>query len=178
MKSVFATTCLAFCLLAFVTAAGAQEIVNFSDLPLVSVPAPMPSGYGQLEWSNFFYVDPFTWSDSGPGFQLGVQKRDVAFIGSRYCRLIGYACFGTLSHPIGFQLVSATIAGGSGPTTFTVTAYNHGNYVGAANYFATTQLQTIQLPQQWGPVTELVFQVFGASGHLAVYEVRAYTLGG
>ena len=60
-------------LLALAIGANAQQLVNFSQLPLISSPSAMPNGYDQLNWGNFFYVDPFTWSGAGPGYQLGAQ---------------------------------------------------------------------------------------------------------
>jgi len=177
MKSLIATSCLALCLLALATGVSAQEKITFADLPLVSLPSPMPTGYGQLGWSNFYYVDPYNWPSSGPGFLLGPNNQDVAFVGSRICRLIEYACFGTISYVQGFELVSARVAGGMGPTAFTVSAYNNGTFLGSANYIITSQMQTLQFPAQWGIATQVVFQVLGASGHLVVYEIDVYTLG-
>ena len=177
MQRVLSIACLMLCLLALTAGAAAQEDVNFANLPLVSAPMPMPSGYGQFDWNNFFFVDPYTWSGASPGDLLGPSKQDIGFIGSRVCRLVNYACFGTLTHQPGFQLVNATVAGGNGPTAFTVMAYNNGNFVGQANYFVTNQLRTITFPQQWGTVTEVVFQVSGAASQLAFYDIRAYTLG-
>src|SRR5262249_5844394 len=97
MKGFSSIATLIPVLLALMASAKAQQNLNFADLPLVSVPSPMPNGYGQLQWSNFFYVDPYNWSNAGSGFRQGPEGRDVAFIGSRVCRLIGYACIGTLS---------------------------------------------------------------------------------
>lgn len=177
MQRVLWIACLTICLLALAAGAAAQEDLNFADLPLVSVPVPLPDGYGQFEWSNFFYVDPFSWSGASPGDLLGPSKQDIGFIGARTCRLVNYACFGTLTNIPGYQLVSATVAGSNGPTAFTVTAYNHGNFVGQANYFVTNQLRTLTFPQQWGIVTQVVFQVSGAASHLTFYDIRAYTIG-
>ena len=177
MQRVLSIACLMLCLFALTAGAAAQEDLNFADLPLVSVPVTLPNGYGQFEWSNFFYVDPFSWSGASPGDLLGPSHQDIGFIGSRVCRLVNYACFGTLTNIPGFQLVSATVAGSNGPTVFTVIAYNHGNFVGQANYFVTNQLRTLTFPQQWGIVTQVVFQVSGAASHLTFYDIRAYTIG-
>src|SRR3974390_1056165 len=124
--------------LALAFGATAQENLNFGNLPLVSMPTLMPNGYGQLNWTNIYYVDPVLWSGAGPGYKDGsiggnLRQVDVAFVGSRACRLEREACFGTISSlggPTSFQAVSATVAGGYGPSYVIATAYNNGNYVG------------------------------------------------
>ena len=170
--------------LALVLGAAAQENLSFSDLPLVSSPTLMPNGYGQLNWSNIFYVDPSQWSGAGPGYKDGpvggiLRPQDVAFVGSKVCRLAQEACFGTIggNSPISFQAVSAVVAGGFGPTNITVFAYNNGTYVGSAFYSLTTQMQTLNLPPSWGSITQLTFQT-EAGGDLVFYDVQVYLLGG
>ncbi len=177
MKNLIATIALTFCLLALAIGASAQEQLNFSQLPLINSPSPMPNGYGQLNWGNFFYVDPYTWSGAGPGYKLGSQGEDVAFVGGEVCRLSGYSCFGTVSsNQGGFQLVSATVAGGYGGTQITVTAYNNGSFLGSAQYFMGTEQQTLNFPQSWGIATEVMFQVTGQPGSLVIYNLSAYTV--
>src|SRR5271166_1167276 len=122
MKRSIVIACVTICLLALAIGASAQEQLNFAQLPLVSNPAPMPNGYGQLSWGNFFYVDPYEWSGAGSGYKLGPQTGDVAFIGGEYCRLGGNTCNGTLSDAAGFQLLSAKVAGGFGPAGVTAIA--------------------------------------------------------
>lgn len=178
MKPLTSVLCLTLCLLAFAVGASAQEKLSFSNLPIVNTPSPMPNGYGRLDWGNFFYVDPYGWSGSGPGYKLGPQGEDVVFVGGLFCRLSGYACFGTLSDSLGFELVSADVAGGYGPTQITVTAYNHGAFLGSAQYFLGTQMRTLTFPSSWGIATEVVIQVTGEPGSLVVYDVSAFTLGG
>jgi hypothetical protein len=167
------------CLMALAIGASAQQQLNFSTLPLVDSPSPMPSGYGQLTWGNFFYVNPYGWSGAGSGFQLGAQGQDVAFIGGQYCRLSGgNQCFGTLTDSLGFQLVSAKVAGGYGPAAITAIAYNNGAYVGTANFFVGTSMETLTFPASWGVVTEVSIEVTGETGDLVVYSMNLYTLGG
>ncbi len=178
MKRVLPIACLTICLLSLAIGAGAQEQLNFSQLPVVNSPSPMPSGYGQLNWANFFYVNPYGWSDAGPGYELGPQGEDVAFVGGEICRLSGYACFGTLSDTRGFQLVSANVAGGYGATQITVTAYNNGTFLGSTQYFLTTEMRTLDFPASWGIATEVMFQVTGEPGSLVIYNLTAYTVGG
>jgi hypothetical protein len=174
------TLVLMACILALVIGASAQENLNFADLPLVSTPAPMPNGYGGLNWSNISYVDPSLWSGAGPGYKDGPVGQDVAFVGGKVCRLLQEYCFGTISSSgarTSFQAISATVAGGFGPTNITVTAYNNGNYVGSAFYMLSTQMQILNFPSSWGSITQLVFQTSGG-GDLVIYDVSAYLLGG
>jgi len=164
-------------LLALAIGASAQQQVNFSQLPLISSPAPVPNGYDQLNWGNFFYVDPFTWSGAGPGYRLGPQGDDVAFIGGEYCRLGGgNTCFGTLSSSSGFELVSAEVAGGYGPAAVTAMAYKNGNYIGAVNFFVGTSMETVTFPSNWGIITNLSLQVTGQTNDLVVYSLSLYTI--
>jgi hypothetical protein len=179
VKNLIATLSLALCLLVLATSASAQQTLNFSNLPLVSSPTPMPTGYGQLTWGNFFYVNPWSWSGSGPGYKLGAQNDDVAFVGGEFCRISGgNTCFGTLTDSLGFELLSANVAGGYGPAAITATAYNNGVYVGAMNFFVGTQTETVNFPASWGTITELSLQVTGETGDLVVYSLSLYTLGG
>jgi hypothetical protein len=180
MDTMKKTLVLLACLLALALNASAQENLSFADLPLVSSPAPMPNGYGQLNWSNIFYVNPGQWSGAGPGYKDGPVGKDVAFVGGKVCRLLQEYCYGTISSnggPTSFQAVSATVAGGFGPTNITVTAYNNGTYVGSEFYSLTTQLQTLNFPSSWGSITQLVFQI-PDGGDLVFYNVSAYLLGG
>jgi hypothetical protein len=174
------TLLLLACLVALALGAAAQENLNFANLPLVNSPAPMPNGYGQLNWSNIFYVDPYEWSGGGDGYKHGPVGQDVTFIGGKVCRLYQEACFGTVSSLGGrtaFQAISAIVAGGFGPTNITVTAYNNGQYVGSSFYALTTQMQTLNFPSSWGGITQLVFQTTNG-GDLVVYDLTAYILGG
>lgn len=171
------TLLLLTCVVVLTFGASAQERLTFADLPLVSSPSPMPSGYGHLDWGNFSYVDPYEWSGSGPGFKLGPIGQDIAFIDGRFCG-ISPVCYGTLNLPRGFALVSADVAGGFGPTTVTLVAYRNGTHIGTANFFVTSQMRTLSFPPSWGVVTEVVLQVSGGAGGLVVYSLTVYTLGG
>ena len=179
MQRLITTSCFLLCVLALLTGASAQQNLNFANLPLVSSPAPMPTGYGELTWGNFFYVNPWSWSGAGPGYKLGLRNEDVAFVGGEFCRLSGAnTCYGTLVDSLGFQLISANVAGGYGSAAVTATAYKKGIYVGSENYFVGTGMQTLQFPASWGVVTEVQLQVTGATGDLVVYSLQLYTLGG
>ena len=174
------TLVLLACILTVALSAAAQENLNFANLPLVNSPALMPNGYGQLNWTNIFYVDPYEWSGAGPGYKLGPVGKDVTFVGGKVCRLYQEACFGTITSmggPTSFQVVSATVAGGFGLTNLTVTAYNNGAYVGSSAYLLNTQMQVLDFPSSWGSITQLVFQIPGG-GDLVVYDLNAYILGG
>jgi hypothetical protein len=178
MKRFLGSSCLAICALALVATANAQQFVNFADLPLVNSPQLMPNGYHELSWGNFFYVNPYGWSGAGPGYKFGSTGEDVAFIGGMFCRLDGNTCFGTLTDPLGFVLVSADVAGGYGPAAVTATAYKNGKYVGQANFFVGMLKQKYTFPASWGAVTEVDFAVTGQTGDLVIYDLSLYTLGG
>jgi hypothetical protein len=174
------TIVLLACVLALAIGATAQENLNFADLPLIGTPSPMPNDYGELNWTNINYVDPHQWSGAGPGFKDGPVGKDITFVGSKVCRLLQEACFGTISSNgsrTSFQAVSAIVAGGFGPTNITLTAYNNGNFVGSSFYLLNTQMQTLTFPSSWGSITQLVFQTSNG-GDLVLYDFSAYILGG
>lgn len=189
MKSVFSTACLILCLLTLVVGATAQNQVNFAGLPRVASPMPVPNGYAGFNWTNVLYVDPTEWQKAGSGYMLSPDpNQNVAFVGGVTCLIParGENCWGSISinsnsgsggvnNPLSFQLVSATVAGGFGPTSITAVAYNHGNYVGSAFYILNGQLQTINFPASWGGVTEVTFQT-EAMGDLVLYNLQAYWL--
>jgi len=181
------TLVLLACLMALAISAAAQNQINFAGLPLVSSPMPVPGGYDGFTWTNILYVDPAEWQSAGSGYRLaGNPNQDVAFVGGATCLIPsrGEHCFGSISvsstilqggvnDPLTFQLLSATVAGGFGPTSITVVAYNNGNFVGSANYNLTGNLQTINFPSSWGGVTEVTFET-AAMGDLVIYNLQAY----
>jgi hypothetical protein len=183
------TIVLLACLMALAISATAQNQINFTGLPPVSSPMPVPNGYDGFTWTNILYVDPAEWQMAGSGYKLTPNtNQDVAFVGGTTCLIPGRGenCFGSISvpstlnqgginNPLSFQLVSATVAGGFGPTAITVVAYNNGNYVGSAFYTLTGDLQTINFPASWGGVTEVTFQT-AAMGDLVIYNLQAYFL--
>lgn len=171
------TLCLTICLLSLAFTAQAQQL-NFSQLPFVDSPSPMPAGYGRLNWANFFYVNPYAWSEAGPGYRLQANTGDVVFVGGAYCQLSGFACSGSLNSTIGFQLLTAQVAGGYGPTKVIVTAYRNGDFIGTAQYQINAEMQNMNFPVAWGVVTEVMFQVTGQSGSLVIYSLEKYDLGG
>jgi len=178
MKSTITTGCLILCLFALLTVASAQEQLNFAQFPILNIPSPMPDGYGQLDWSNFYYVNPYGWPSAGPGYRQGPQGEDIAFVGSKDCQLVDYVCYGILSDSRGFQLVNASVAAGYGPTQIKITAYNNGALLGSVQYPVGTSMSTLTFPISWGIATEVVFQVDGQPGNLVVYNLSVYTLGG
>lgn len=185
------TLVLLACILLLALGATAQDRLNFSGLPLVSTPTPLPNGYGRLSWSNFFYVDPAEWSGAGFGYKLGPDRGDVAFIGEQACIIdpilggrnvtMPLGCYGTISSaggPTSFQAVSAIVAAGFGPTSITVTAYNNGKYVGSSVYNLTTTPQNISFPFSWGTVTEMVIGTEGTGQNFVLFSLNVYLLGG
>jgi len=174
------------CILALALGAAAQDQINFAQLPLAKTPAPVPSGYFGLNWSNIFYVDPALWSGSGPGYKDGLASQDVAFVGGSSCSccppMLHHSCNGIISVAsssggvsggvVAFQAFSASVAAGFSQTSITVLAYNNGNYVGTAFYTLGTEMQTINFPASWSSVTELNFQT-QAGGDLVFYGLEA-----
>jgi len=178
MKKVLVLTT---CILALALGAAAQTQINFAQLPQVKLPAPMPSGYFGFNWSNIYYVDPALWSGAGLGYKNGLANQDVAFVGSSTCNYLPpnlnhSSCNGTISvgssGVLSFQALSASVAAGFSPTSFTVLAYNNGTYVGTAFFAIGTQMQTIYFPASWGNITELNFQTQG-EGDLVFYGLNA-----
>jgi hypothetical protein len=162
-------------LLGLAIAASAQGTVNFSNLPDVSSPTPMPNGYGGVNWAGVFYVDPWEWGGAGPGFkhaQNGPGK-DVAF--SPYA-CGGITCYASITSVDGkgFLLFSATAAAGyesKAPTPLVALAYSHGQYVGTQTFMLTTDLQQLDFPPAWGAVTQVVFQ-----GSVVFYDMTLQIL--
>lgn len=170
--------CLSICFVFLAFGAQAQDQINFSNLPLVDTPSPMPAGYGRLNWANFFYVNPYAWSGAGPGFHLQSSSADVAFVGGEFCGLSGYTCTGSINFVTAFQLLTAQVAGGYGPTAVTVRAYRHGTFVGTQRYVVTPQVQNMNFPLSWGAITEVIFEVTGEPGSLVIYDLTKYDIGG
>ena len=152
--------------------AGAQQTINFADLPDVATATPLATGYHSLNWAGVSYVDPFKATGMGPGFQHAgsIAGTDVAF-GPGICG--GAGCYSSINSASGdyFQLVSATVAAGYSSGTLTVLAYNNGTYIGSQTYSLTTDVQTLTFPQQWGNVTEVVLQGSTLQASFVLYSV-------
>ncbi len=157
-------------LLGLAIGACAQGTFNFSSLPDVSIPTPMPNGYGGVNWVGVFYVDPWRWSGAGPGFKhiQNTPGKDVAFF-PYACISVG--CFASINSVDGrgFLFSSATAAAGyysKSPVPLIVRAYSNGKYVGTQTFMLTTDLQQLDLPPEWGPITQVVFQ-----GSIVFYDL-------
>ena len=163
------------CLLALAVGATAQEQINFSDLPLVSTPAPMPAGYANLNWGNFWYVDPSQYGGAGPGYLNPLTHRDVAFIGGQFCGPVQPACYGVISSggSLEFFPSSAIMAAGYHANQVTVLAYNRGVFVGSATYRLTIAPRVVGFPSSWGGVTEMQIQTDSA-GDLVLFDLIVY----
>ena len=159
-------------LLTLTAYAGAQQTINFADLPDATSATPLPSGYHSLTWGGVSYVDPFKATGMGPGFQHAgsIAGTDVAF-GPGICG--GAGCYSTLTAASGhsFQMVSANVAAGFSSGTLTVLAYNNGTYVGSQAYPLTTDVQTLTFPSGWGSVTEVVLQASALQWSFVLYSV-------
>ena len=55
--------------------AGAQQTINFADLPDVATATPLPTGYHSLTWSGVSYVDPFKATGMGRAFSTPAASR-------------------------------------------------------------------------------------------------------
>ncbi len=180
MKNLIATFALTLCVLTLAIGASAQQQINFSNLPLVSSPAPLPSGYASLNWSNVWYVEPSEYANAGPGYNNLLTHRDIAFIGGQHCAPLGPACFGTITSQGGttaFQAVSAIMAAGYQANRITVSAYNNGSFVGSFSFSLGTTAQLVTFPATWGAITEMQIQTDEA-GDLVLLDLNAYAVGG
>ncbi len=176
--------------LALAIGAGAQGIINFGDMPSALDPSPMPNSYANLNWTGFFYVNPFVWEGAGPGFRHAdwMGGSDVVFA-PYACPSLG--CYASLSVPVsirptpntpqpprtGFMLVSTHAAAGyptlgPGGSPLVVTAYYNGRFVGSHTYMMDTNVRQLDFPTEWGVVTQVIFQ-----GSVVFYDLNVYTLG-
>ncbi len=174
------STLLIGCILLLALAATAQEQINFSNLPLVSTPTPLPSGYGGLNWTNMFYVDPSQYSGAGPGYVNFFTHRDVAFVGGQYCAPMRTGCYGIITSQgtsTGFQAVSAIMAAGYQGNQIRITAYRSGAFVGSITFPLGTTAHTVNFPAGWGVITELMIQT-DSPGDLVLFDLSVYTTGG
>ena len=162
-------------LLGLAIGACAQGTINFSNLPDVSIPTPMPNGYGGVNWTGVFYVNPWEWDGSGPGFKHVPSNlgKDVAFAPYACGSVTCYASISTVDGK-GFLLVAATAAGGyysKIPVPLIARAYSHGQYVGTQTFMLTTDLQQLDFPSEWGAITQVVFQ-----GSVVFYDMTLQIL--
>ena len=167
------TLVLLSCIVVLAVGAGAQQQINFADMPLIATPAPIPAGYGGLNWSNIWYVDPNQYVEAGPGYRNFLTHRDVAFVGGQFCGPVRPACYGVItSAGKPFIPAGAIVAGGYQAHRITVLAYNNGTYLGMVTYDLATTHQMIKFPA-WGAVTELQFQTDQA-GDLVLIDLIVY----
>jgi hypothetical protein len=178
MKNV---TLLAF-ILALVLGASAST-VNFAGLPAVTTPTLLPNGYGNLDWSNFYYVSP-AWSGAGDGFRRGPDSLNVAYMGDGACEKEGTSCSASFSvstldlspNKRGFIAQSAIVAAGNHAETINVSAYNNGQFVGSQQYDLSTSLQQINFPAAWGTITQLVVDT--NTGTVVLYALNIQSTSG
>ena len=162
------------------TAALAQEQINFSDLPSVATPTPMPLGYQGMNWANLYYVNPGLYSSSGPGYLNLLTHKDVVFVGGQFCGPVGPGCFGIISSPGGptaFQVISAVMVAGYSENNVSVSAYDRGTYKGTMNFVLTANPQLVHFPTSWGTITELQIET-NRAGNLVLWGLSVYRIGG
>jgi hypothetical protein len=136
---------------------------------------PVPVGYGGLNWSNFWYVDPSQYPGACPGYHL-FTHRDIAFIGGQFCGPVKPGCYGVITSPgKAFIPVSALVAAGYQANQITVLAYNNGAFVGSVSYNLTTRPQVVNFPGSWGVITEMQIQTDEA-GDLVLFDLSLYSI--
>lgn len=161
-------------------AANAQDQLNFADLPLIATPAPMPAGYGNLNWGNMFYVDPGLDASSGVGFLNPLTHRDVAFVGGEFCAPVQSGCFGIISSPGGptaFQPVSALMSAGHRANVVTFSAYRNGKFIGETEVTLATGPTLVVFPSSWGVITELQIET-DEPGDAVLLDLSVFYLAG
>lgn len=162
------------------TAAQAQQQINFTDLPLVAAPTPMPLGYQSLNWANMFFVDPDLYAGRGLGYQNLLTHRDVAFVGGQACFPMQSGCYGIISvpgGPIDIQVTSAVMSAGFENNFATFNAYHNGTFKGTMTVKLYTVPSLVRFPASWGAITEL--QIFsGQPGNVVLSDLSIYRLGG
>ena len=179
------TFALLVCILALAMSASAQQLnTDFSDLPTINMPIPMPADYPNnpfdsfLTWSNFNYFSPSLdpglcpspLSTSCPGFTLAPNTNFV-FIGGPDCQAGNALCIGTLKMPVApnatasFQPLTMTAASGWCSNNVIVMAYNKSSLLSPtltgtnALQLTPTSPTTVNFPATWTTVTELRFYV-------------------
>lgn len=182
MKKIALLVC---CILALAMFAGAQQFsTDFSDLPSMNIPIPMPADYPNnpfdtfITWSNFNYFNPTADPDdcppplstSCPGFTLAPNTNFV-FIGGPDCAVGNSLCIGTLKLPVtpnataSFQPLSMTAASGWCPNKVVVMAYNRSHLLSptmsgaSALQLTQTSATPVTFPASWTTVTEMRFYV-------------------
>jgi hypothetical protein len=159
-------------LIAFVAAAalcaGAQNLINFADMPIAYTPNPMPdlypSGTG-LNWDRFSYVTPGIWNGAGPGFWVdpATKHNTVAFTGGVLCNLkIPCTAMLKMSQPAANMQIKTfwpgtiVMSAGWQDNRIIIVGYNNGKFVGSVSWKLTTTPQKFTFPATWR-VTQLAF---------------------
>ncbi len=175
-------------IVAIVLCVGAQEPINFHQMPIAKTPAPMPDNFPEgtyLNWNNFYYVTPGLWSGQGPGFWVdpSTQHNVVAFIGGPLCNLAA-TCTGSIKLAVGPNVIAFTpveiqVSAGWLPNKVIVSAYSNGKFVGRTTWQLTTEPQTLTFPNAWNNVTQLIFTpefvdtnaIYPPAGSMLIYKL-------
>jgi len=186
-------------ILALAMAASAQQLIDFTRLPVSGSPQPLPNGYSGLRWNAIYSVDSPIYPDadlyigakgainSGPGFFTGNEAM-VAFGGGPMCyRNYGapvqdgtvdeHICESSISawQTAVFQVDSAVVSDGwdASGDFITVTAYNNGKQVGSSFRFnLSTSAQKLDFSKTgWGEITELVIHP-SPGGSFVLYTLK------
>ena len=141
--------------------ASAQQIIDFSGLPLTGAPLPIPSGYAGMNWNELWYTT--LRSTNGirnlafPAFGSGAQTMTAA----------------SPAQP--FQLLGLAVKGDYG-TTLTLYVYNHGAFVGSQSYNLAPVFTPLRAPAEWGAITQVTFICHDAQQRPAIFNLYSLTL--
>jgi len=178
MKRIGLLLCI---VIAAALCATGQTLIDFSDMPSVNVPVPVPDDYpagSYLNWDNFYYVSPLLWSGAGPGFTTGPEIR-LAFVGGPMCST-GGMCSASIKVPVtpnstaSFQPLSITLSSGWVANNVVVVAYDHSKFLGSVVWNLTTTAQSFDFPTYWTTVTQLRFfpsPAQGQQGSTVIYTL-------
>lgn len=193
-------TLLATVVLALAMSAGAQQLIDFTQLsPGSGSPQVVPLGYAGLRWDGIFFVSAPLYLDSnlylgangainsGPGFYTGPEAL-LAFSGGPMCFqnygapvadgvTDNHICQSSISawQSQAFHVDTAMISDGWNATGdfITVTAYMKGVQVGKSfRYKLTTTARKLDFSGNgWGDYSELVFHP-SPGGSFVIYTLQ------
>ena len=178
LRRIGLLVCLVLATALFATAQ--QMMIDFSDMPTVNRPVPLPDDYPLgtgMTWDALYYVSPNLWSGAGPGFTTGPDVR-VAFLGGDMCKQTPTICTASIKLPVApnstnsFQPISMNLSAGWANNQVVVIAYFHSQLVGQVTWNLTTDSQTFNFPSEWTQVTQLRFfpgPIQHASGSVVIY---------
>ena len=141
--------------------AAAQQIIDFSGLPLTGAPLPIPSGYAGMNWNDLWYTTL--------RFTDGIRNVAVPAFGSSAQSM-------TAANPAQpFQLLGLAVKGDYG-STLTLYAYNKGGFTGSQSYALAPVFTPLRTPLDWGEITQVTFVCRDAQQRPANFNLYSLTL--